>query len=88
MGIRIDFLDGDDWFGIYVDCECVWQDHQLSPRLMFEFLQEWQGQNTEPAFYYEADANWIDEIGHFPKKLEDCRTTCSKGMTLGEFWEK
>lgn len=58
----------DDWQGLYVDGELVYQGHEVSVRTLFHFLSiDLNVKFSE----IDVDFSWLEEEMTLPEKLED-----------------
>jgi hypothetical protein len=66
--MKIDFVDGDTWQGLYLDDTLVLQDHSISLVAVLRLLED---KVVEFSGRWECSLDWLDSLGHFPEKLED-----------------
>jgi hypothetical protein len=62
--MKLHYVNGDDWVGLYVDGVLKKQGHSLDVRDIIEAL------NLE----YETlfpDAEWLFEVGYLPESIDD-----------------
>lgn len=60
--MKITFVSGGDWQGLYVDGKIVLQNHSLYPIEVLEALKI-------DFDYIETDDEWLYKIGRFPDEL-------------------
>lgn len=61
---KITYVDNEDWIGIYVDGRLAYEGHSIASLELLRICRV----NYET---FEADEEWLQEIGNFPRKLED-----------------
>lgn len=66
--MKITWVMGDDWSGLYVDGERKIQGHSITARDVFEAL------NISPTVVY-PDEKWLEDIGSLPSQLTAVRTS-------------
>ena len=64
--MKITVTDGDDWKGLYVDGKLVYEGHSIP---IHEFAK---AANIDFDFV-EADDEWLEEVGSFPKNLSEVK---------------
>lgn len=85
--MRIDFVDGDTWVGLYFDGELVEEGHSISAWQAVKLLA-YADRKVEIGERWEASGNWLDTLGHFPVDLKDVVVMVDKDTkTIGEIWE-
>lgn len=60
----ISLVYGDDWMGVYVDGECVYQDHSVQSYRLLEIA----GIQHEVV---HVDLNWLENEGALPQSIND-----------------
>jgi hypothetical protein len=66
VNAKFTFVEGDDWVGLYMDGELVYEGHSISPAYLAELLDA----DFERIW---ADDAWLYDVGTLPKNLEDVR---------------
>jgi hypothetical protein len=84
MGKRVDFVDGDDWEGLYIDGKLVLQDHSISA---WEVIKLLAFEHIEPGGYHFADLDWLMNNSGLPENIEDVIIEGKNKKTLGEIWD-
>ena len=62
--MKVTFVSGDDWQGLYIDGELKREGHSLAARDVLELL----GVRCD---YVTADQQWLEESGDLPRRLSD-----------------
>jgi len=66
--MKINIVDCDDWFGLYIDGKLVFENHRLE---YYDILQAISSRLDNIEFEIsEVDYDWMDGRGALPKKLE------------------
>jgi len=87
--MRIDFVNGDTWVGLYFDSKLVEEGHSIEPWQVVRLLAE-ADRKVEIGAYWDASGDWIDAIGSFPIDLKNVVVyTNGKGepKTIEEIWK-
>ena len=84
MGKRVDFVDGDEWEGLYIDCKLALEDHNINAWDVIKLLAY---EVIEPGGYHYADLDWVVREGRLPKNIEDVVIEGKSKKTLGEIWD-
>lgn len=61
--------EGGDWEGLYVDGELLTENHSLSAWHILSELSQVFGFEFKS---YEANGEWMYDVGHFPSQLDEC----------------
>lgn len=64
--MKVTFVCGEDWEGLFLNGECVLQNHHLEARQVLKAL----GIKFDRL---EADDVWLNEEGYFPDNLKDVK---------------
>lgn len=62
--MRVTYVYGDDWDGVYIDGELRWEGHSISPMELLELVGIAPKSIT-------ADYDWLCEHANLPKLLKD-----------------
>ena len=68
---NIVFVDGDDWFGVYINDKLEDEGHSISSKNLIELM--FKHQPIESFEYKYADGDWLYEVGRMPKDLKMVR---------------
>ena len=85
--MRVDFVDGDTWVGLYFDCVLVTEGHSISPWEVIQLLAQ-KDRKVEMGDFWEASGDWLYTVGNFPTRLEDVVVfNCDDLKTIKEVWD-
>lgn len=65
----IHVVNCDDWCGVYINEELVYEDHSISTKTLAEILKE--NKPVDDIVHIEADPDWMYEVGRLPDDLKD-----------------
>lgn len=81
--MRVDFVEGDNWQGLYLDCKLVIQDHSISA---WEAITNMEDAVVERGSYYFCSPEWLESMERLPNRLED--VVLDNGKTIRETWDE
>jgi hypothetical protein len=87
--MRVDFVSGDTWVGLYFDCKLVEEGHSIAPWKVVKLLAD-IGCKVEIGTYWDACGDWLDNIGSFPIDLGEVvayHNGYGEPKTIKEIWE-
>lgn len=65
----VHIVECDDWSGVYINNELVFEDHSISTKILSEILNE--NKPTNDIIHIDADPDWMYEVGTLPDDLKD-----------------
>jgi len=69
--MQVDFVRGDNWIGVYVDEQLIFQGHTIDPKELLDLLLE-QGLETDiECRNLYPDEEWLEGVSSFPYDLSD-----------------
>lgn len=77
--MKITIVSADEWDGLYLNGECIWQHHDLTLCHFIEALKE-NGVTTMSPFAVEFDRlseeeyDHLCDVGNLPDRLEEVHT--------------
>jgi hypothetical protein len=82
MGNQIAIVYVDDWQGLYVNEDLVYQDHQITVQRLMEHVLH---KSVDRFDYIEASDTHMAMTGAFSDRLRD--VVLPTGHTVQEYWE-
>lgn len=72
---KVFLLTSDDWEGIYVDGDLVYESHNITPMQLLEFATKlhFSSEDVKDAYIDDIDDEIAQRTGCFPKKLSDLK---------------
>lgn len=65
---KICLVQGDDWMGVYLNDDLVYEGHSIDDVHLLEIAEDFQPFETDVK---EADLEWLAEVGSLPPRLKD-----------------
>ena len=65
----VHIVECDDWCGVYINNDLVFENHAISPKELAKILKE--NKPTKDVVIIEADPDWMYEVGTLPDDLKD-----------------
>jgi hypothetical protein len=62
--MKVTFVNGSNWVGLYIDGELKYEDHDIEPDILLDYLK------LDYDWYY-ADETWLGHRGRLPQKIDD-----------------
>lgn len=65
--IKIDYVTGDDWEGLYIDGNLVEENHTIS---IFDLLETLEDRKLLTFECTEVNQNYLEDLGNLPDNFE------------------
>ena len=68
--IELAFVSADDWIGLYIDCELVYEGHSIETSHLLDLLLN---KTFNQYSIIIPDQEWLEQIGNLPKNVADIK---------------
>lgn len=66
--IKINYVTGDDWQGLYIDGELIEENHSIRITDLLEMLEDRRLLTFD---YHEVDQRYLEDLGNLPDSFDD-----------------